>query len=509
MWCSEMLINRMLVKKSFPIAILLFLQLFSVVAGRQPEEQAVAATILPIEFPLSAVAEMRLIESLERIAIRASGQERPLVVLEFTKSSQSPNDDSEIGRNTPFERALGVARWLSGPRGSRIRSVAFIPKSICGHAVLVALGCEEIAIAADAEIGRAGIDEPTQDTTVRQAYLDVASRRGSFPAAAVLSLLDASESLIRIEFKNKPVEYTTLPQLDPAKRTEDTSDEVQMVPNNQMAFFSGQELRNWRWVAHTAGDREQLEKSLKLTKAIVAQSLFEGERVAIRTHLSGIVSNRQVNRCIRAIEEGLNRKEVNLILLEIDSSGGNLVESLRLAQYLADIASDRAEVVGYVRGVALGDAALIALACDTILMHEDAKLGGAGESTISLAVCQEYRTSLQLLAKTAGRSEGELLCLISQDVPVFEYNAFDGRKQLANPDWLIDDPLMPQWVQGNRITFPKGVDFAKANEMGLAVESFSSIDGVGKRFGIEALPEEVQTNRTEQFVEWLAGQGWL
>jgi membrane-bound serine protease (ClpP class) len=483
--------------------------------GKQPTGPTVPSTMIPIEFPLSSAAEMRLTESLERIAITANGLDRPLVVLEFTKSKQAEWEASEIGRNTPFERALGLARWLSGPRGSRIRSVAYLPKTICGHAVLVALSCEEIAIASDAEIGKAGIDEPLQDSTIRQAYLDVAARRGAFPPAAVLSLLDSTESLVRVEFtdKNKPVEYITLTRLTERiakqERTEDTADEIQMVPTNQMAFFSGQELRNWRWIAHTANDKDQLEQSLKLTKPMVSQALFEGERVAIRTHLTGIMSGRQVNRSIRAIEEGLTRAEVNLILLEIDSSGGNLVESLRLAQYLAEIPAERAEVVCFISDSALGDAALIPLACDTILMQPKAMLGGAGEATISQAVCRDYREQLQLLARTAARSEGELLSLICQDIPIFEYNSFDGRKQLANPDWLIDDPIVPQWVQGERVTFPEGVGFEKANELGLASESLSSLDAVGKRFGIETLPDEIRTNRTEQFVEWLAGQVWL
>ena len=130
--------------------------------GKQPTGPTVPSTIIPIEFPLSSAAEMRLTESLERLAITANGLDRPLVVLEFTKSKQAELEASEIGRNTPFERALGLARWLSGPRGSRIRSVAYLPKTICGHAVLVALSCEEIAIASDAEIGKAGIDEPQQ-----------------------------------------------------------------------------------------------------------------------------------------------------------------------------------------------------------------------------------------------------------------------------------------------------------------------------------------------------------
>lgn len=468
------------------------------------------ATLVPVEFPLTASNETRLLETLERIGNRSSGTDRPLVVLEFLSGrSSNNNEDNAIGRGTSFERALGLARWLSGPKGSRIRSVAYLPNSISGHAVLVALGCEEIAIAATSEIGRAGIDEAAIDATVRQAYLDVSARRSAFPAAAVLSLIDPLESLVRIEMVGGATDYTTAPQLAQKKRGETTWNETQLVPANQMAVFVGQELRTWRWVAHIANDREQLAQALKLGRPLTEQTVFEGERVAIRLHLRGIVSTRQVNRNIRAIEEGLNRKEVNLILIEIDSSGGNLSESLRLAQYLADIPSDRAEVVSYISGSALGDAALIPLASDTILMHPDAKLGGPGEATISPAICKEQKSVLKEFARSAGRSDGEVLGGICPEMQIFEYNAFDGRKQWSNPEWLADDPDLPQWNQGEQISFQNGLSFDKANEIGLVADKAISLEAVGNRFGIDELPKEVQTNATEQYVEWLAGQGWL
>ena len=469
------------------------------------------ATLVPVEFPLTSSSETRLRETLERIGNRSSGTDRPLVVLEFIsgRSSNQNNEDNAIGRGTSFERALGLARWLSGPKGSRIRSVAYLPNSISGHAVLVALGCEEIAIAATSEIGRAGIDEAAIDATVRQAYLDVSARRSAFPAAAVLSLIDPLESLVRIEMVGGATEYTTVPQLAQKKRAETAWNETQLVPANQMAVFVGQELRTWRWVAHIANDREQLAQALKLSRPITEQPVFEGERVAIRLHLRGIVSSRQVNRNIRAIEEGLNRKEVNLILIEVDSAGGNLSESLRLAQYLADIPSDRAEVVSYISGSALGDAALIPLASDMILMHPEAKLGGPGEATISPAICKEQKSALNEFAKSAGRSDGEVLGCICPEMQIFEYNAFDGRKQWSNPQWIVDDPDLPQWNQGEQISFQNGLGFNKANEMGLVADKAISLEVVGNRFGIDELPKEVQTNATEQYVEWLAGQGWL
>ena len=478
-----------------------------VVGGAKPNE--IASALIPIEFPLTAVDETKLIETLDRLASRANGNERPVVVLEFAgkKVTTTNAEDTTIGRGTEFVRALGLARWLSGPKGSRIRSVAYIPKTICGHAVLVALSCEEIAIATLAEIGRAGIDEPTLDTTIRQAYTDIAARRGAFPPAAVLSLLDPAESLVRVELDGNEVEFATVPQLALRKRPGKWE---QLVPTNQMANYSGRELRTkWRWVAYEANDREQLARLLKLAKPLSEQPVFAGPRIMTRVHVKGIVSSRQVTRVIRAIEEGLNKPGTNLILVEVDSPGGNLDESIRLAQYLAGIAPDQAEVVSYVTGAARGDAALIPLASDLILMHPDAKLGGPGEATITQALCNEQKSSLQDLAKSSRRSDGELLGCICEDIEIFEYISFDGESQLNSPQWLVDDPVAPRWNKGAKVDFDGGLSYEKASELRLVSDNPISLEAVGNKFGIDKLPAETRTNATEQFVEWLGGQGWL
>jgi membrane-bound serine protease (ClpP class) len=473
-----------------------------------PVRQAIS---LPVEFPLDATRETKLLASLESLSSRSNGTDRPLVVLEFKSAQQStrPSDELLVGRGTPFERSLSLARWISGPKGNRLQTVAYIPQSIGGHAVLIAIACEEIAIAPDAEFGQASMDESATDATIKQAYIDIAARRATFPPAAVVSMLDSSEPLVRIDSTDGKMEYVSSSELKKRERNATEWNETQLVPFNQLARFVGQELRNWRWVAHIAGDKQQLANALRLNKPIVEQPVFEGDRVAVRTHLRGIITPRHVNRMLRAIEEGLAKKETNLVLVEVDSPGGNLTESLRLAQYLADIGSDRAEVVCYIPGVALGDASLIALACDSIMMHPDGKIGGPGEASVGPAECNNQRAAIESLAQSSGRSIGELLGCVCPTMPIFEYSSFDGRTQLQSPEWLQDDPVAPQWNQGAQIDFSNGLNFETASELKIAIDNPVSIQAVGSKFGIEELPAELKTNATEEFIDWLAGQMWF
>lgn len=505
----------------YGLSILFLLTAFLVdtnLEGRSANAQAGAPTVadsktaiaIEVKLPLDAASEASLIRQLESVAARASGLDRPIVILNFERTSASLNQaESLLGQGTSFEKALSISRWLTGPKGSRLRTIAYFNESLVGHAVLVALACEEIAMAADAEFGRAAMDEPSVDDTIKQAYVDVAKRRNSFPAAAVLSMLDPAETLFKLELENKKTEYRTSKQLESDGRPEGAWNEEQLVPNNQLFFVDGHSLRRWQWVAHTAMDLEQLGQVLRLSGPMITLPSFDGPRVAMRTHLRGIVTPRLVNRVIRAIDEGLKNEDMNLIVIELDSPGGNFDESLRFAQYLADIKPSRAEVVAYLPHSLLGDASLVALACDAIYMHPSAKLGGPGEATINQTIVQDKRFALEALSKSSGRPIGLLLGCITSEIPIFEFSAIDGRVILSNPDWLPEDPLAPKWTKGAQVSFDQGLDFSKASELNIASDNLITIDEIAGKFGIETLPKEKETSSGEMIVDWLASQTWL
>jgi membrane-bound ClpP family serine protease len=470
-------------------------------------------TLIKLPLPLTAESETRVLASLESIASRATaGGDRPVVILEFASSqgaSMAGEGPERLGRGTSFERALSVARWLSGPKGNRIRSVAYLPESIGGHAVLAALACEEIAIHPAAEIGLAGIDDAMQEGTILQAYLETAARRGLFPPAAIRSMLDPTESLVRLELEGGGVEFATLPELERQLRPENAWSEKQIVPSNQMGTFSGQELRSWRWVTHLVPDPTQLAVILKLDTDVRERPAFAEPRIPVRAHLRGIVSSRQVDRTIRAIEDAVNNQQANLILIDVNSPGGNLSESLRLAFYLANVPSDKAEVVVWVSGYARGDAALIPMAADTVFMAPDANIGGSGEATITPAEINRRKDNLLEFAKLTSRNPGDVIGSLCSDVPIFEFQSANGRVVRAPENWLEDDPKLPLWTKGREINFRDGLDPIQAIELGIVADRSPSLQGVGMQFGLESLPEEKQTNATEQVVEWIASQRWL
>lgn len=481
------------------------------------------ATLIRIPLPLAGDTDAKVIASLESISMRSQGNERPVVIIEFTgakspagpnaepvaQALDQPNEPKSIGQGSSFEKALSISRWLSGPKGNRIKSVGYVSANLRGHAVLVALACEELAMLPDTEIGKAGIDEVQVDPTVLQAYLDVSARRGMFPPAAVRSMLDPSQSLVQLDLEGGGIEYTTIADLESKPRPEGAWRDRQLVPANQLATFNGQELRQRRWIANTVDQRESLSMALKLTGPILEKPTFALPRKVVHLKLRGVLYPRVINRSIRAIDDAVNNQGADLVLIQLDSPGGNIDDSIRLAYRIAEIPADKAEVVVFVNDHARGDAALIAMAADAIYMAPKAVLGTGGEATINENVIASRQNNFLELARLAQRAPGDLVGLAQPDAVVHEFQAIDGRQLRTVPNWIVDDPARPVWTKGKAVDYRNGIGADQALAMGIAIGQANDLESIGKLFGVEELPLEKQTSRLEQTVEWLASQRWL
>lgn len=492
-------------------------------AREAAREAARGATLIRVPLPLSSDADTRILASLESVAMRSDGNQRPVVILEFVPASvpsgpaaadvngaiEPVGESKSIGQGTPFEKALSVSRWLSGPKGNRVKSVGYIASNLRGHAVLIALACEELAMLPDAEIGKSGIDETQVEPTIEQAYLDIAARRGMFPASAIRSMLDPSQSLVQLDLEGGGVEYITLPELESKPREQGAWRERQLVPANQMASFNGQELRQRRWISSLVNQRELLPVALKLTGPIQEKPLFSLPRKPVHLKLTGVLHRRVVNRTLRAIDDAVNNQKADLVLIQLDSPGGNLDDSIRLAYRLAEIPSDKAEVIVYVSKHARGDAALIALAADAIYMAPDAVLGTGGEASINAAEVEKRKTNFLELAQRKSRAAGDLVGLVHPDAIVHDFLAADGRRMRTVPTWVIDDPQNPLWTKGQAVDYSKGIETDRAIAMGLASDRANDLGSVAKIYGVDELPVDKQTSRIDQAIEWLASQRWL
>ncbi|MCA9081624.1 MAG: hypothetical protein KDA58_13760, partial [Planctomycetaceae bacterium] len=98
-----------------------------------------------------------------------------------------------------FHHAYGLAEFLASEPLTQLHTIAWVPKSIDGNNVFVALACQEIVVHPDAKIGDLGRGrplEPDQQTIVRGI---VAKRRNKMVNEALAAaMMDPSVTLFQL-----------------------------------------------------------------------------------------------------------------------------------------------------------------------------------------------------------------------------------------------------------------------------------------------------------------------
>lgn len=121
------------------------------------------------------------------------------------------------------------------------------------------------------------------------------------------------------------------------------------------------------------------------------------------------------------------QRGADLVILEIDSPGGWIDDSLELAHQLRKISWAR--TVAYVPREALSGAAIISLGCDEIVLHPDAHFGDAGPISFDASLWsyrhadEKIRSHLARnvrdLAESKGRPPSIAEAMVDKDLEVF------------------------------------------------------------------------------------------
>ena len=102
--------------------------------GQQEPVQSESVHLVPVRLPLVGSGDKDIKRTVMKLMEQLSNRdERPLVIFEFT------NREGRAAEGTEFERALSLARFLTGGALKGVRTIAYLPESVHGHAVLVVL----------------------------------------------------------------------------------------------------------------------------------------------------------------------------------------------------------------------------------------------------------------------------------------------------------------------------------------------------------------------------------
>ncbi len=199
------------------------------------------------------------------------------VITETKRAGQWPVFIFEIepGRAN-FGQAYDLANFLSGPALNGATTVAWIPKTITGHAVLIAMACDEIVMSPDAEIGKAGEYEKVIEPSVRNAYVGIANRRMNIPSDVALALLDPEVELVMVE-TDVSREYALASRLDELRKQKSFEKPKVIKPAGQPGIFTGSRAWELGFVKSLASDRAEVAKALGLPRdAVEADPSLDG-----------------------------------------------------------------------------------------------------------------------------------------------------------------------------------------------------------------------------------------
>ncbi len=328
-----------------------------------------------------------------------------------------------------------------------------------------------------------------------------------------MALVDPALELLRVETEYS-TEYVTREQfakLKEKKHTIDGSEEI-LIRAGEPGRFSGREARRHGFISYLGENVRDVARAMNLRPESIREDPAMGANwKAARIDLVGPITGEEVNRIQRMIEDAIRERDVNFICLWIDSNGGAPLESARLATFLAS-ALDAAEVrtVAYVPELAGADAALIALACDELVIAPRAVLGGGWEPPLSEEQVHELSEIIRAtLAPGKSRSWSLPAAMVDPELDVFAYQRLEDMKYIEH--FCEEEAAMQAepdaWQKGEAITTPGeplSVTGTVAAELWLADHEAEDFTGFKRHYGLENDPALLEPGWADFLIEALA-----
>ncbi len=472
--------------------------------------------LVRVHLPLVGNADVALQSLLQRTCDRLiasaryrKDERRPLLVLQLDPPIVLEGE----GNRSQFERALSLSRFLCSRQMSGVKTIAFVPHSIQGHGTLLPLACEEIIMAPEALIGEAGIDESAEGTireTVVAAYREIAEAKRTMPVALAVGMIDPGAEVLQIETE-EGIDFVLRRDLEKFLEGREVIDEKVLVPAGTMAQFSGREGREFGFVKYLATNRAGVATSI----GVSLQSLEEDDAMAgqwrpIMIDLRGKITPRLASQIETLLGTTLEQEGANWIGLRIDSAGGDLAASLRLATTLSGLDPNSVRTVAYVASEAAGGAAIVALSCDQLVIHPTARLAyGASSDQPQAEELEAAIVSLrQSLAPQVERSWSLLAAMVDPKIELLDFrNRATGETRLMSAQEAAEKPDAADWQQGQILKEGEGLlilSGQRSRELGIAWQTVEGFDRLKQLYGLQEDPPTAKPNLALELIEALA-----
>ena len=418
-----------------------------------------------------------------------------------------------------FHHVQGLAKFLSSAQISNVTTVAWIPATVTGPNVLVALACKQIVMHPDAELGDIGRGKPLEKDE-QQAILALAQKRHNIKinSAIVRGMMDQQEQLWRVRVRSMQAgkdelesRVVTKDELETLRRTNVTIENVETVKDAGVTgTFRGSAARALDiLVAQTAENRAAVAAYYGLARESLREPVQEKENRKVRLIMvEGIIDRLQESFLMRQIDRAV-AEDSQSIVFQIDSPGGLLVESISLANAIANLESKKIRTIAYVPHEAISGAAIISLGCDEIYLHPDAKIGDAGPIQMRPGqaferapekILSPLKVALRDLAEKKHRPVAICEAMADRLMKVYQVTHRDNGRVWYMSELEIH-AANGEWIQGPQLRETNGellftANGARAHELKIAEEPVSDLDDLKSRIGVPAGVKLVPVGKT-------------
>jgi membrane-bound serine protease (ClpP class) len=488
--------------------------------------------LVKVSLPINDQSERAVLQTIQRYVERTSEnhspQDRPILVLEFDTSN------ARTGIGSDFSRCQSLARYLTKNELGRFHTVAYIPEpqgfvdasrnlgqqansDLKGHAVLVALSCNEIIMHEKATIGDATVDAEQIDEEIEFAYRFYTAKRAALPVPVAMSMVDPQISLIRYTTEEK-VDFVDSEQFEKISQSGKVIESETLSEKGALAVYDSASLLKWRLITHRVRNKRDLAIRLKVSPdQLISESTLGVQWEAALIDLSGGIDRRTIDWMIREVDRQRQSTDTNLFIVKLDFVGGDPHEALRLAQQFSEFDPNEVRTVAYIPESASGATAIVAMGCDQIMMGPDATIGGPVDPPLTPQQIEQLSVSLKELAKDKKRDWSVYVAMIDPKLQVVTWrHRTTGEIRLLSraQHELLDDT--DQWLELRKIETSEGIKADLAEQLSIASHLVSDFEQVKSIFRLSADPVVLEPTLAEQWIERVARElaapwvaGWL
>jgi len=475
---------------------------------------------------LEGTIDDRVIGRVKRIALaletRAQQENRRgILVLQISKgTSQSHN-------------VQGLANFLSKDVPG-LKKVAWIPEDVSGNNVIVALACNDIVMHPDAALGDIGLGQaldPDEQTFV----VNLVNRRhnNKLNAALAMGMMDPQIEVIaaQIQKGDQPGDATETRIVLPNEFNRMQQVERVAIPHHETiknpgraGTFTGSQASNGGYlVSAVANDRSEVADLYALPREAMRETTIDGNALKVAViKIDEIIEPVLQGFVYRHIDEAV-ADGVNMIIFEVDSPGGYLLQGQEIAHTIADLSEKKVRTVAYIPKNAISAAALISLGCDEIYMHPDAKIGDIGVIAqqgpnaefkfIPEKLLTLLKEDAKDLARKKNRPEALALAMIIKETEVYQVR----HSKTGRVWYMTEDEIHAkgdEWVQGAIVPETRNDQFLtvngeRAEELLIAETPVADREELRERLSIPAEISMDAVGRTwvDSLIFWLNTPG--